>query len=59
MFRGVEIDEEKERKIRLEAQTKFQLKFFSRHPSSDLITPYEIDAFRREIGHLGFPYTDE
>ena len=59
MHGGAEIDEETERKIRLETQTKFQLKFFSRHPSSDLLTPYEIDAFRREIGHLGFPYTDE
>ena len=59
MLGGAEIDEETERKIRLEAQTKFQLKFFSRHLSSDLITPYEIDAFRREIGHLEFPYTDE
>ena len=59
MRAGVEIDEETERKSRLEAQTKFQLRFFSWHPSSDLFTPYEIDAFRREIGHLGFPYTDE
>ena len=59
MLGGVEIDEETERKSRLEAQTKFQLRFFSWHPSSDLFTPYEIDAFRREIGHLGFPYTDE
>ena len=32
MFRGVEIDEEKERKIRLEAQTKFQLNFFQATP---------------------------